>query len=125
MIDEEKRLQVIFSVIALVYEMREVGFPKSSYSKILRETIYFVWEIRDLSKHSPLRKRSKAADGLPPSELDYDHAVPMRLVIELLLNAWPDKEIVELVLKNRSLRDLCGLMGSDASAAIADVVGGT
>lgn len=100
MIDEEKRLQVIFSVIALVYEMRDVGFPKSSYSKILRETIYFVWEIRDLSKHSPLRKRSKAADGLPPSELDYDHAVPMRLVIELLLNAWPDKEIVELVLKN-------------------------
>lgn len=100
MIDEEKRLQVIFSVVALAYEMREAGFPKSSYSKILRETIYFVWEIREVSKHSPLRKRSKAAEGLPPSELDYDHAVPMRLVIERLLNAWPDKEIVELVLKN-------------------------
>lgn len=100
MIDEEKRLQVIFSVIALAHEMREAGFPKTSYSKILRETIYFVWEIREVSKHSPLRKRSKAAEGLPPNELDYDHAVPMRLVIERLLNAWPDKEIVELVLNN-------------------------
>lgn len=100
MIDEEKRLQVIFSVIALAHEMREAGFPKTSYSKILRETIYFVWEIRDVSKHSPLRKRSKAAEGLPPSELDYDHAVPMRLVIESLLNAWPDTEKVEQFLRD-------------------------
>jgi hypothetical protein len=99
MIDEEKRLQMIFSVIALAHEMREAGFPKTSYSKILRETIYFVWEIREVSKHSPLRRRSKAAEGLPPSELDYDHAVPMRLVMERLLNVWPEKEVVEHVLR--------------------------
>jgi hypothetical protein len=100
MIDEEKRLQVIFSVIALAHEMREAGFPKTSYSKILREAIYFVWEIRAMSKHSALRLRSKAAEGLLPSELDYDHAVPMRIVIEILLGAWPDKDAVEHVLRN-------------------------
>ena len=100
MIDEEKRLQVIFSVIALAHEMREAGFPKTSYSKILRETIYFVWEIRAMSKHSALRLRSKAAEGLLPSELDYDHAVPMRIVIDLLLGAWPEKDAVEHVLRN-------------------------
>ena len=100
MIDEEKRLQVLFSVIALACEMREAGFPKTSYSKILRETIFFVWEIRDVKKHSLLRKRSKAAEGLLPGELDYDHAVPMRIVIEVLLGAWPDRTAVELALRN-------------------------
>ena len=99
MIDEEKRLQVIFSLISLAHEMRNARFPKTSYSKILRETIYFVWEIRDVSKHSNLRKRSKAAEGLQASALDYDHAVPMRIVIETLLCAWPDKQEVEKVLR--------------------------
>ena len=100
MVNEEKRLQVVFSVILLAHEMRAAGFSKTSYSKILRETIYFVWEIREVSKHSPQRIRSKAADGLPPSELDYDHAVPMRVVTEILLGAWPEKDAVEHVLRN-------------------------
>jgi hypothetical protein len=99
-IGEEKRLQVIFSVIALVHDMRKEGFPKTSYSKILRETIFFVWEVREVTKHSQIRERSKAAEGLPPSELDYDHAVPMRIVMEMLLRAWPDEGAVEHALRN-------------------------
>lgn len=100
MIDEEKRLQVVFSTVELAHGMCEMGFPKTAYSKILRETIHFVWEIRELPKHSKLRIRSKAASGLKPSDLDYDHAVPMRIVIDIILTEWPDRRKVEWVLRN-------------------------
>lgn len=100
MIDEEKRLRIVLSVVALAHEMREAGFPKTAYSKILRETIHFVWETRELSKYSRMRKRSKAAEGLSPRDLDYDHAVPMRIIIEMILNAWPSREAVKRILKD-------------------------
>ena len=100
MISEEKRLQTVFSVIALSHEMRELGYPKTAYSRILREAVFFVWEMRETAKHSKHRVRSKAAVGLHPRELDYDHAVPMRVVVELLLDAWPNKQAVEYVLRN-------------------------
>ncbi|WP_223428476.1 hypothetical protein [Tateyamaria pelophila] len=96
--NEEKRLHVIFSVVAIAHEMRELGFPKTAYSKILRETIFFVWEIRELSKYSPMRKRSKAAEGRRNDKLDYDHAIPMRIIIEMLLNKWPNKEAVTYII---------------------------
>ena len=50
--------------------------------------------------HSILRKKSKAANGLSPDQLDYDHAVPMRIVIEMIINAWPDKQAVERILRD-------------------------
>ena len=100
-IDEEKRLQVIFSAVELAHGMREIGFPRTAYSKILRETIHFVWEIREMPKRSKFRLRSKAAARLPVSELDYDHAIPMRVVIEMLLSSWPDKKAVEQILMSQ------------------------
>ena len=97
-ISEKDRLHIVLSVVELAHEMYRFGFPKAAYSRILRETIFFVWEIREISKHSELRARSKAAEGLLPSQLDYDHAIPMRIVIEMILDAWPDKESVEKIL---------------------------
>lgn len=99
-VDDGERLQIIFSVVELTHKMRDAGFSKTAYSKILRETIHFVWEIREMPKHSKHRLRSKAAEGLPLSELDYDHAVPMRIVIEMIMNAWPDQEAVERILRD-------------------------
>lgn len=96
--DKEKRIATIFSIVAVAHEMRQDGFSKTAYSKILREGIFFVWESREAPKYSKSRIRSKAAEGLPPSQLDYDHAVPMRIVIEMILDAWPDKEAVEKIL---------------------------
>lgn len=100
MMDEETRLQTVLSVIAISHGMREVGYPKTAYSRILRETIHFVWELREGTKHSKLRIRSTAGIGLQPRELDYDHAVPMRIIVERLLDAWPDKQAVEHLLRN-------------------------
>ena len=99
-IEEGKRLRVIFSAVKLAYEMRDLGFQKTAYAKILRETIHFVWEIREIPKRSRYRLRSKAALGVPLSELEYDHAIPMRVVIEMILTNWPDKRQVEWVLRN-------------------------
>lgn len=100
MIDEEKRLAIIFSVAETAFVMQQSGFPKTAYSKLLREAIFFVWEIREKPKHSKHRVRSNAAIGLPSSELDYDHAVPMRIVIEMILAAWPDTQRVEWIIRN-------------------------
>lgn len=98
-ISEKDRLQIVLSVVELAHEMHKLGFPKAAYSRILRETIFFAWEIREISKHSNLRERSAAAEGLPPSQLDYDHAVPMRIVIEMILNKSPDREAVEDIIR--------------------------
>ena len=106
MIDEEKRLAIVFSVAETALAMREAGFPKTAYSKLLRETIFFVWEVREATKYSKDRRRSKAAMGLMPSELDYDHAVPMRIITDLILNALPNREAVEKILQEL----VCGVL---------------
>jgi hypothetical protein len=98
-ISEKDRLDIVFSVVELAHKMYGLGFPKAAYSRILRETIFFVWEIRERSKHSHLRARSKAAEGLLPSQLDYDHAVPMRIVIEMILNKSPDRQAAEDIIR--------------------------
>jgi hypothetical protein len=78
-------------MVELAREIYELGFPRAAYSRILREIIFFAWEIREISRHSNLRVRSKAAVHLQPSLLDYDHAVPMRLVLEMILNGSLDR----------------------------------
>lgn len=80
--------------------MYRLGFPRAAYSRILRETIFFVWEISEISKHSNLRVRSKAADGVPPSQLDCDHAVPMRLIIKMILSESLDRGLLRISLED-------------------------
>ncbi|MBW0159245.1 hypothetical protein [Sedimentimonas flavescens] len=100
MIDDEKRLEFVLSAVELAFNMRDAGLSKTSYSRVLRETIFFVWEIRKFEKHSPLRERSQAAVGLPKNQVDYDHAIPMQIVIGKLLEAWPNREEVVNIVRN-------------------------
>ena len=95
------RLEIVTQAVDLALRMRAAGVSRTGYAKMLREVIFFAWETAEHSKYDPARPRSAAAQGLPPAELDYDHAIPMKIVIDLALKAGPDADAVEGVLREK------------------------
>lgn len=94
----DERVRIVAQAVNLALQMRDAGVSRSGYAKILRETVFFVWETALYPKHSRDRLRSVAAIGLPPNSIDYDHAIPMKLVIDMLLEGGPDEAIVGTIL---------------------------
>ena len=92
------RVDLITRAVDLALLMRAAGVNRTAYAKILRETIFYVWETRSKTKYDRTRLRSRAARDLPPAELDYDHAIPMKIVIDQLLEAGPDPVAVGRIL---------------------------
>ena len=97
----KERIGVVTDAVRLATRMRDLGVSRTGYAKILREAIFFTWELAEGPKHGDHRPRSAAARGLKPSELDYDHAVPVRIVIDEMLEAGPDPDAVERILRTR------------------------
>ena len=92
------RIDLITRTVDLALRMRAAGVSRTAYAKILRETIFFVWEVGSKTKYDKTRRRSWAARGLPPAELNYDHAIPMKIVIDQLLESGPDPVAVGRIL---------------------------
>jgi hypothetical protein len=44
--DDQKRLDLIAEAVRYCQRVRAMGMPPSSYTKALREPIYFLWELR-------------------------------------------------------------------------------
>jgi hypothetical protein len=97
----EERAELVLSVIELAVKMKAAGMPKTPYARMLRESIFFVWETAAIKKHGKERRRSRAAVGMKPADLDYDHAIPMKIVIDMLLEAWPDKRLARQILEQK------------------------
>jgi hypothetical protein len=95
------RTDLITRAVDLALLMRAAGVGRTAYAKILRETIFFVWETGSKAKYDQSRPRSWAARGLRPAELDYDHAIPMKIVIDQLLEAGPDPVAVSRILREK------------------------
>ncbi len=77
--DELKRLELIVEAVKYCQRVRAMGMPASSYTKALREPIYFLWELRSgRSKDVCAQFRSKDTVGMRrgKGEIIYDHAVP-------------------------------------------------
>jgi hypothetical protein len=85
---ESQRLKLIVEAVRYCQRVKEMGMPASSYSKALREPIYFLWECQETrNKERVAAFRSKASIGLRfgTGELVYDHSVPFKyLQVELL-----------------------------------------
>lgn len=92
------RIDLITRAVDLALRMRAAGVRRTAYAKILREMVFFVWETGSKTKHDHSRLRSWAARDLQPAELDYDHAIPMKIVIDQLLEAGPDPLAVSRIL---------------------------
>ena len=92
------RIDLIACAVDLALRMRAAGVRRTAYAKVLRETIFFVWETGSKTKYDKSRRRSWAARDLQPAEMDYDHAIPMRIVIDQLLEAGPDPVAVGRIL---------------------------
>ncbi len=87
--DEQKRLELIVEAVRYCQRVRDMGMPVSSYTKALREPIYFLWELRrGRGKDRCAQYRSKASIGIKrgTGQLQYDHAVPFRYLQRELLS---------------------------------------
>lgn len=80
---------LVAEITLLCQRMAREGVPRTGYARLLRETIFFVWEGGNAEKYAPSRRRSLAANGLHRTELDYDHVVPSKYVIDELLALQP------------------------------------
>lgn len=85
---ESEKLNLIIESIIYCKKVRELGMPKSCYSKALREPIFYLWEkIEKTNKYNSSKFRSFAAKGIPNNSknLIYDHAIPFNYVLEKLV----------------------------------------
>lgn len=103
MLVRDKNVHIIVSAVHLAMQMREAGVSRTGYSRILRETVFFSWETFGEPKYSQNRPRSVSSVGLLRRCLDYDHAIPMSIVIDDLVNAGPKPEAVLNILQTKVL----------------------
>ena len=83
--NDTKRLELIVEAVRYCQHMSAMGVPASCYARLLRESVYYVWERRDgLSKERRPQFRSTRAVGLHIGKgaLIYDHAIPLKLLQE-------------------------------------------
>jgi hypothetical protein len=86
--DETKRLELISEAVRYCQRVRSMGMPPSSYSKALREPVFFLWECRDEKNKDRLaRFRSTNTLGVKRvgGSVRYDHAVPFKYLQDELL----------------------------------------
>lgn len=87
-LSEKQRIELIIEAILYVQKVKAKGMPSSSYSKALREPIFFLWENYgkgdkyDHARYASLKSKGVKKGG---RRLVYDHAIPFRLVQEALL----------------------------------------
>lgn len=101
-ISENERLQLIVEAVIYCQKVVLLGMPKTSYSKALREPIYFLWEGYGRNKNQAAKYRSESSLGLTHGNyaLVYDHAIPFRYIQEMLLKiVSPDVDNVRGVLE--------------------------
>ena len=86
--DEQRRLELIVEAVRYCQRVASMGMKPSSYSKALREPVYFLWECRQgTSKDQRAQYRSRAALGVQrgAGQLVCDHAVPFNYLQDELL----------------------------------------
>ncbi len=99
---QEVRLEFLNAFVRNLRELIRAGAHKPHVRRMLREAIFYQWERPQFSKYAPERNFSIAAwkyKDAPPAErrrlLRYDHAIPMRLVTEKLLE--PRADVVTIL----------------------------
>ncbi|WP_145995293.1 hypothetical protein [Macromonas bipunctata] len=84
-----KNLELIVEAIKYCKKVKDMGMPKSCYSKALREPVFFLWEKKyGINKYSSSKYRSVAAQNIPDNNgnLVYDHAIPFKYILEKALS---------------------------------------
>ncbi len=101
---ENERLLLIVEAVKYCQKVRSLGMPKTSYTKALREPVFFLWECYGKKKVQAARYRSEYSlkTASEPNAHVYDHAIPFRIVQESLLSiATPEPGAVRDVLQNQ------------------------
>ena len=73
--------QAVCGVFASVEALHAKGLPDARGSRVRREAVHFLWELRDQSKLAPERPHSAAARRQrqtgDTTDLRYEHAIPL------------------------------------------------
>jgi hypothetical protein len=86
--DNFKRLEFIAEAVRYCQRVRGMGMPPSSYTKALREPVFYLWECRNQKNKDRVAKfRSRSAVGVRRGDgaLRCDHAVPFKYLQDELL----------------------------------------
>src|SRR5579862_6257574 len=86
-LDKRTRLCLICEAVRYCQQVQELGMPSSSFSKALREPIYFLWECYDGPKYKRCKYRSIETVGKSSGrgEIVYDHSIEFRQLQKTLL----------------------------------------
>ena len=90
--EKTQRLELVLETAIFCRKVRNKGMPSAVWSKTMREAIFSVWEKRgNKSKISAAKYRSANSQDLVfgKNELRYDHAIPMRLVQQEIMESNP------------------------------------
>ena len=101
-LDKNTRLLLIRKAIFYCKDVEASGMPPSAWKKALREPIFFLWEQYRKKKHESARYRSIAI-GTPVIVMKgivYDHAIPINIIIEMLMQSDKKLETIENILNN-------------------------
>lgn len=101
---ENERLLLIVEAVKYCQKVRSLGMPKASYTKALREPVFFLWECYGKKKVQAARYRSEFSlkASSDPNAHVYDHAIPFKIVQASLLSIpTPEPDSVRFVLLNQ------------------------
>jgi len=84
---ENQRVQLICEAVMYCQKVKQMGMPASSYSKALREPVFFLWEKHERQKVQAARYRSVASLSLNfgSGDIVYDHAIPFKILQDKLM----------------------------------------
>lgn len=77
----EARIDAVFSVACGCAAMRQM--ERANAGKVLREAIFFFWELKNGPKFGDHRRRSVYFRNEPGNRI-YDHAIPLKILTERL-----------------------------------------
>lgn len=103
-LSEQERLLLIVEAVRYCQKVRSLGMPPGSYTKALREPIFFLWERYGKKKNQAARYCSESYLEIPagPHAHVYDHAIPFKIVQDSLLSIGnPDPDSVRNILQNK------------------------
>jgi hypothetical protein len=106
-LNEDNRLDLIIEAVLYCKRVKKMGMPSSSYSKALREPIYFLWERRKGgNKYDLAEYRSKKSIGVSRGKnlLVRDHSIPFSYIQNMLLEL---REVNKISVRNILEQNLC------------------
>lgn len=108
MVPEHQRVEAVRQILLQLYVLVDAGMPQTQISRVVRETIFFIYEGGDTWKYHKDRTHSAAARALRGSgkrfhssthPIIYDHAIPFATFANGLRNATETPEMFSAFLR--------------------------